>query len=153
LEKIRLFVGGWIGYCLSRDPCCYEDVLRHLSKAVLKDNLVLRDAFKLRPGEESLSWRVKRAPLDTDEGLSVYAASHGKTKNGKTKYRGLAALTYWALVRLGVLLKHDPEPEVNPSSGLKNPYFHLHYSSKGIESEDVMTALAHSARVLRPPDL
>lgn len=159
LVRAKLSLRAWFGFLRRRDPRLNEGILRHISPKFLEvEGVVMGDAFGPRDDKDpALSWRVRRPPLDTEEGMDAYWRFHsfklGNKKKGTERecLPAIALFSYRTLLRHGVCLWHDPSPRTD-HKGRDDPYFDLHYASELIESQAVRIALANQVleNLIRP---
>lgn len=134
-----------------------QEILRHAGPRFLcYGNIVTGDAFLLRKDEPNLSWRRRSGVLRDSSALSLYQAFHEYTftadkGRGRKRYRpGLLGLYWREVFGLGLRPRWRPEPRV--LAGRPNPYWKLHYETKGEPPVEVRVALAAIAsdRILAP---
>lgn len=127
--------------------------MRHIiPKFLVVEGIVLPDAFILRRGESTLSWRIRRHILLPAEALIPYVEHYSFVRKKIKTIPGLIGLRAFDLWSQQVFPFRDPEPLFDDKNKINNPYAMLHYSSAepSHESRVVLAAIATEKLLLQP---
>jgi hypothetical protein len=152
---LKVGIAIFSGYFSKHYPQCDEVLLRHIiPKFLIVEGIVSPDAFILRKGEPTLSWRIRKHILLSDTALISYVEHYSfvRKKQQLKTIPGLIGLRAFDLWRQQVFPFHDPEPMFDEKSKRNNPYAMLHYASTepSPESRVALAAIATEKLLLKP---